>query len=273
VARIPRLIPGSFFGRDDIEDRTLLLREAGGTMQSEEAVQNGLVWLSKHQSATGSWATDAFHKVGKCNCAEPGQKFDVAGTAFGLLPFLGAGETHRRGRYRRTVSRGLAYLLSQQKPEGKFSDNAYENALATIAVCEAYGQTKETFLRTPAQAAVNFLVSAQHPEGSWGYSPRTKGDTSISGWQFSALKAGHYAGLSVPTATFARMPGFLDQVEDPNGLGYGYNPRGAGRATSAAGLLCREFLGWIPRHPTLAKGIAQLLLPQNFVTKEKPSIY
>src|SRR5262249_41735711 len=58
VARIPRLIPGSFFGRDDIEDRTLLLREAGGTMQSEEAVQNGLVWLSKHQSATGSWATD-----------------------------------------------------------------------------------------------------------------------------------------------------------------------------------------------------------------------
>src|SRR5262249_15023231 len=90
---------------------------------------------------------------------------------------------------------------------------------------------------------------------------------------FSALKAGYYAGLSVPTATFARMPGFLDQVEDPNGLGYGYNTRGAGRATSAAGLLCREFLGWSPRHPTLAKGSAQLLLPQNFVTKEKPSIY
>jgi hypothetical protein len=274
IARIPRLVPGSFLGRDDIEDRTLLLREGGGTMQSEAAVERGLEWLARHQyRKQGMWTTDTFHKAGKCTCSEPGQKFNVAGTAFGVLPFLGAGETQMRGRYRQIVWRGLLYLMSQQKQEGKFSDNAYENALATIALCEAYGQTRDKRLLVSAQAGVNFIAGAQHASGSWGYSPGTKGDTSVSGWQFSALKAGHYAGLRVPPSPFLRMGPFLDEVADANRLGYGYNTRGAGRATSATGLLCQEYLGLSPRHPFVAKGLEQLLQPGNFVTKEKPSIY
>ncbi len=270
--RNKRLIPGSFYGRD-VEDRILLLREGGGTRRSEEAVERGLEWLSRHQANNGRWATDAFHLVNKCSCTERGEKHDIAGAAFGLLPFLGAGETHKRGRHAQTVQRGLAYLLSQQKPDGKFHDNAYENALATLAVCEAYGMTQDGLLKAPAQAAVNFIVKAQDAGGSWGYSAGTKGDTSVSGWQFSALKAGHYAGLSVPAEAFSRFSGFLDQVADPGGLGYGYNVPGAGRATSATGLMCREYLGWGPRHPLMTKGIKQLLLPQNFVAKDKPSFY
>jgi hypothetical protein len=66
---------------------------------------------------------------------------------------------------------------------------------------------------------------------------------------------------------------FLDQVADPSGMGYGYNTPGAGRATSATGLLCREYLGVSPNNPGVAKGITNLLQPHNFVTKEKPSIY
>ena len=271
--RNKRLIPGSFYGRD-AEDRILLLREGGGTRRSEEAVERGLEWLAKHQAANGRWATDAFHLVSKCACTERGEKHDIAGTAFGLLPFLGAGETHKRGRYAQAVQRGLAYLLSQQKPDGKFHDNAYENALATLAVCEAYGMTADGSLKAQAQAAATFIVKAQDPEsGSWGYSAGTKGDTSVSGWQFSALKAGHYAGLSIPAEAFSKFSGFLDTVADPGGLGYGYNTPGAGRATSATGLLCREYLGWGPRQPTMNKGIKQLLLPQNFVAKDKPSFY
>jgi hypothetical protein len=279
AARIPRLKPGSFYGRNDIEDRTILLREGGGNMHSEEAIEKGLDWLSKHQVPAGrknmgAWTTHAFHKLSKkCNCTEPGEQHDVAGTAFGLLPFLGAGQTHKRGRYRQNVQRGLAFLLSQQKPEGKFSDNAYENALATIALCEAVGQEKDKVYAGRAQLACNFIAGAQHSEGSWGYSPGTKGDTSVTGWQFSALKAGYFAGLTVPPSAFVRVGAFLDSVADPNKLGYGYNTRGAGRATSATGLMCREFMGLSPRHPVCAKGIEQLLLPQNFVTKEKPSIY
>jgi outer membrane biosynthesis protein TonB len=268
-----RLIPGSFFGRN-VEDRILLLREGGGNMRSEEAVERGLEWLSLHQGPNGSWTTHAFHLAAKCSCTEQGEEHTIAGTALGLLPFLGVGETHRRGRYSRTVLRGLAYLLSQQKPEGKFSDNAYENAMATIAVCEALGLSKDKqLLFVPAQAAVNYIITAQHGGGSWAYSPGPKGDTSVSGWQFTALKAGLYAGLTVPASTFSRFGGFLDQVADPAGLGYGYNTPGAARATSATGLLCREYLGLGPRYPLTAKGIGQLLLPQNFVTKENPGLY
>lgn len=270
--RPTRLLPGSFYGRGT-EDRILLLREGGGTMQSEEALARGLQWLALHQTPSGMWSNHDFHKIKKCNCSEPGQQFDVAGTAFGLLPFLGAGETPSRGRYAPIVRKGLGYLLLQQKPEGKFSDNMYENALATIAMCEAYGITKDKRYLLAAQAAVQFITQAQHAEGSWGYSPGAKGDTSITGWQFSALKAGHYAGLIVPSTTFSRVGGFLDGVADPAGLGYGYNTPGAGRSTTAAGLLCREYLGWRPSHPALVKAMTPLLQPQNFVTKEKPSIY
>jgi hypothetical protein len=269
-----RLIPGSYFGRN-VEDRILLLRESGGTMRSEEAVQRGLEWLARHQAANGSWSTNAFHLVSNCTCTEPGEEHTIAGTAFGLLPFLGVGETHKRGRYAKNVLAGLGYLLSQQKPEGKgkFSDNAYENAMATIAVCESYGLSKDIGLLEPAQAAVNFIIGAQHNGGSWGYSAGSKGDTSVSGWQISALKAGYYAGLNVPASAAARFGVYLDQVADPSGLGYGYNSPGATRITSATGLLCREYFGWSPRLPVMAKGIGQLQLPQNFVTKDNPGYY
>src|SRR5260370_10737175 len=98
AARIPRLQPGSYYGRDT-EDRVLLLREGGGNMEAEEAVERGLEWLAAHQAANGSWATDAFHVHGKCECGDPGEKHDIAATAFGLLPFLGTGDIHQGSRF------------------------------------------------------------------------------------------------------------------------------------------------------------------------------
>jgi hypothetical protein len=276
AARIPRLLPGSFLGRNDIEDRTLLLREGGGNMRSEEAIEKGLAWLAAHQHPSGKWSADLFHKVKKeCNCTEQGKPHDIAATAFGLLPFLGAGHTHQHGHYASVVRRGLTYLQSEQKKkaDGNFHDNAYENGLATIAVCEAYGQSKDKKLRPYAQAAVNYIVKAQYSDGSWGYSSGSKGDTSVSGWQFSALKAAHFAGLGVPADTFIRTSAFLDSVADASELGYGYNSKAVGRATSATGLLCRAFLGWGPTHPIQAKGIKHMIRPDNFVTKDRPSIY
>jgi hypothetical protein len=275
AGRIPnkRLAPGSYAGRG-AEDRILLLREAGGTKQSEEAVERGLEWLARHQFENGRWNTNAFQVTKKCNCADRGEAHDIAGTALGLLPFLGAGETHKRGRYYQTVQRGLSYLLSRQKPDGRFHDNAYENGLAALAVCEAYGLSGDRqFLGAPAQAACNFIVSAQDKSGSWGYAAGSAGDTSISGWQFAALKAGHFAGLRVPTESFTTFGSFLETVADSDGLGFGYNKPGAGRATTANGLLAREYLGWSPRHPQMAKIIKQLTPPTNFVNKESPGFY
>jgi hypothetical protein len=272
----PRLLTGSFYGRANAEDRVLLLREGGGTMRSEEAVDRGLDWLAKHQSPSGMWSTNAFQAAGKCECGDEAEEaHDVGGTAFGLLPFLARGETPKQGRYAKTVQKGLAYLLAQQqqKKEGNYSDNMYENALATLAVAEAYGLTRDRRYGDSAAAATVFIVKAQHPEGSWGYSPGAKGDTSVTGWQFSALKTALYAGIPVPPATFARVGNFLKTVADPNHLGYGYNNNQMKPSTSAVGLLCEVFLGTGPHDPSLAKGIDYLLQPSNFMTRENPNIY
>src|SRR5262249_9714786 len=61
-ARFLKLTPGTFYGRDP-ENRVLLLREGGGNMKSEEAVEAGLDWLAKHQAGDGHWSMDAFQKT------------------------------------------------------------------------------------------------------------------------------------------------------------------------------------------------------------------
>jgi hypothetical protein len=271
--RFHRLLPGSFFGRDP-EDRVLLMREGGGNVKSEEAIELGLQWLANHQAPNGSWSLDGFHRTAKCSCTEPGGKHDVAATAFGLLPFLGHGETHRRGKYAPVVQKAMSWLLQKQKfPDGNFSDNAYENALATTAIIELYGMTKDRNLRNPAQAAVYFIAAAQFTDGSWGYSKGTKGDLSVSGWQFTALKAAAYAGLQVPKETFEKLSQFLDYVASPDGLGYGYNAPGNGASTSAVGILCRQFLDWGPGHPGMTKALNHLLRSENYLSKERNNMY
>jgi len=95
----------------------------------------------------------------------------------------------------------------------------------------------------------------------------------VSGWQFTALKAAAYAKLAVPAETFNYLSTFLDSVADTGGLGYGYNARNAAPATSAVGILCREFLSWGPGHPGLKKEIDHLLQPGNYPKKENLNTY
>jgi hypothetical protein len=267
-----RLVPGSFYGRDTA-DRILLLREGGGNAQSEDAVERGLHWLAQHQTRSGMWSLDKFRDVAKCLCKDPGQTYNVAGTAFGLLPMLGAGNTHLRGPYAKVVNKGIRWLIARQKRQGNFSDSAYENALATIAVCEDFGLTREPKFHAPAQAAIDYIVRAQHETGSWGYSAGQKGDLSISGFQFTALKTGVYAGLFVPPSVLTKFETFLGDVADPNGQGYGYNTPEMRPSTSAVGLMCREYLGWGPTHPALRKGVAQIFRQRHFTSSNKPGMY
>src|SRR5439155_7713304 len=121
-------------------------------------VPAGLKWLSLHQGTDGRWSLEGFPKHGKCNCTNSSPTAnDAAGTAFGLLPFLGAGETHKgtgknRG-YAKNVERGLRFLITQQNREGAFSTDMYAQGIATITICEAYGLTADPQLKVPAQRA------------------------------------------------------------------------------------------------------------------------
>src|SRR5205085_6104995 len=96
-------IGGSFAGRSGATKATLL-KKGGGNDDSERAVALGLFWLSQHQARDGHWAMDNFQdhididkdgkeSPGKCNCEGSALHDNIAGTAFALLPFLGAGLT------------------------------------------------------------------------------------------------------------------------------------------------------------------------------------
>jgi hypothetical protein len=224
-----------------------LLRSGGGNDDTEAAVGRALAWLAKQQNTTtGFWEFDGSHKSDR-----------VAATGMCLLPFLAAGETHKTGKkYKEVVSRGLNYLKAQIKPSGQFGNaGMYSQAIATISLCEAAGMTRDESVKKVARMAVDYIVAAQAGDGSWGYTPNTNGDTSIVGWQIQALKSARLADIAVPQKAFDQAVIFLDGVSNDSGATYGYRTKGSSRTLTPVGLLCRQYTGWTPRNPSLARGI------------------
>ncbi len=265
-------LAGSFYGRSGATKKDAL-KDGGGTTESEAAVARGLEWIVRHQLPDGRWTLNNF----RCNCGGRGtHQNDIAATAFGLLPLLGAGHTHKpkdakeanSQKYSRSVLAGLTYLIRKQdKRTGNFGGGTmYAHGLATIAMCEAYGLTQDKLLKRSAQAAINYIVAAQHTEGGWRYGPREAGDTSVVGWQVMALKSAQMANLNVPPAIMKRAEHYLDSVMDDASYGYGYTGKGAGITTTAVGLLCREYLqGWGPATPKMRKGV------ENHIMRNQPT--
>lgn len=259
------LMPGGFGGRSG-STREKLLEEGGGNFASEAAVAAGQKWLAMHQAADGHWSLHAFHQQHPgtpCNCDGFGSRRDIAGTAFGLLPLLGAGETHRNPRslYRNNVEKALSFLIRKQAKDGYFGDGAYAHALATIAICEAYGLTRDASLRGPCQRAIHYIRDAQSDNGGWRYEPKVGGDTSVTGWMVMALKSAQMAGLDVDDAknpTFNRASTFLGSVMTGDGSGYGYTGPESTPTMTAVGLLCRLYMGLGPRNPGLLAGVNRL---------------
>jgi hypothetical protein len=270
--------------RLDGANRAAMLRSGGGTPQSEKAVLMALAWLAEHQNYDGSWSFD--HRGSpKCHgkCANEGNNASkVAATSLALLPFLGTGQTHREGQYKKNIEHGIRYLVRamQSKREGSLWDphgTMYGHGLASIVLCEAYGMTHDPALQTPAQSAVNFIVYAQDPVGGgWRYQPQTPGDTSVVGWQLMALKSAQMAYLRVPPATMRKAGYFLDYVQSDRGAVYGYQrPDNRRAATTAIGLLCRMYLGWDHEHDALKRGVQILgqLGPSIDTTAVKNNMY
>jgi hypothetical protein len=270
-----RLPPGSFKGRS-AATKEQMLKEGGGTGASEAAVGAGLKWLALHQGDDGRWSLDAFHtnaraKAGlggsrfTCNCGGQGMRNDTAGTAFGVLPFLAAGVTHRTANkmkedYTKNVEAALHYLMvHQDQRTGDFGGGMYAHGLASIAICEAYGLSADQGLKASAQKAIDFIVAAQDPSsGGWRYSPRSGGDTSVVGWQLMAIKSAQMAGLKVPNPTLVGAEKWLNSCQTSDGGGYGYTGPGETPTMTSVGLLCRQYLGWSPRNPGLLNGVARL---------------
>ncbi len=254
---------GGWEGRDN---RAELAGMRGGSKQSEEAVERGLNWLAAHQREDGSFSFDL--KKPPCNgkCRNPGTEASAtAATGLALLPFLGAGYTHEKGEHQRTVKRGLYSLGARAvvTPRGidlRGGGTMYAQGLAAIALCEAYGMTRDEALKDIARGALRFIVHAQNLDGGgWRYTPGEPGDVTVTGWQLMALRSGQLAKLEVPSPTVGMVEQFLDSVQTDGGARYRYQiQRKPEPTTTAVGLLCRMYLGWGRDRPALYQGVAFL---------------
>jgi hypothetical protein len=253
-----------------------MVKQEGGTTLTEAAVARGLRWLALNQLPDGRWSLS---RLPHANGGQGHVQSDTAATSLALLPYLGAGQTHLVGMYKDNVSRGLRWLINEQKADGDLRGNSqgntgmYAHGQSAIVLCEAYGMTRDEALRVPAQKALDFIVAAQHPGGGWRYRPGEAGDTSVAGWQLMALQSGRAVGLVVPDATFENASHFLDTVANSDQSRYAYLPHnGPTHVMTAEALLCRIYLGWKKDEPGLGAGI-RWLLGEHLPTKNDPDIY
>jgi RNA polymerase sigma factor (sigma-70 family) len=132
-------------------------------------VGSSIKWFVGTQNRDGSWGQGA--------ATISGHPIDKVGlTGLSLLAFLGAGySTQSADRFAGAklgdvVKSGVRFLTQDQAEDGSFksSKDVIEQALASLALCEAYGMTGSKLLLEPARNSLRALEAAQLKDGSWG---------------------------------------------------------------------------------------------------------
>ena len=245
----------------------------GGSVESEQAVEDALDYLARHQRNDGSW-TMFFGEgpcQGECTHSATGKDpHEIAATGLALLCFLGAGHTMTEGEYSEQVNRGVYYLIQRLKIDYAIGSwlstiaaaEMYEHGIATLALCEALQMKGDASITESCQAAVNFIVAAQHNDGGWDYHPRSPGDLSIVGWQVMALKSAVGAKLIVPADTIRGVDLFLSHHAS-GAFMYRYRNRGKPTASmTAIGNLIRVLRGVSKTDPAIRASVDYLLREQ-----------
>ena len=245
-----------------------VIKQLGGSDATEKAIIAAIEWLSKVQEKDGRWDTRKYQ-------AET--DYDVGGTALALLCYYGWGARHDQpGKYQENVKAALQWLMSQQREDGSLARRGmmYSHAIGAIALCEAYGITKDEKIKTAALAAIKYTINAQHQQrGGWRYSPGQDSDTSVTGWQVMALHSARMAGIELPEKPFDLARKWLDFAGggEHGGL-YGYqSPNDISRAMVATGMFCRQLDLVPPSNPKMIESAE--LMKRYPIRDNNPDLY
>ncbi|MEN6448865.1 MAG: hypothetical protein ABFC96_00100 [Thermoguttaceae bacterium] len=244
-------------------DRAGVAESHGGSAETEAAVKAALKWLADNQAADGRWDPRT-HDAGKEGNVlgrtrqGAGSRADSAITGLAILAFLASGHTHLDGPYHEDIRRGIEYLMRVQAADGNLAGDAaafefmYSHAIASCAMSEAYGMTRDPRLQDPVRRAIGYSVAAQdRVGGGWRYRPGDPGDTSQLGWQLMSLKSAELAGIPIPDATRQGIVRYLRSVSSGRYGGLAsYRPgEEATHSMAAEALVCWQFLGLPREHP------------------------
>jgi len=187
-------LPMTMKSRCSSAERTSLLRKHGGDSKVAKAVKKSLEYLKATQNEDGSW----------------GDHHKGAMTGVALLAYLGHCETPDSPQYGDTVMQGIMYLVElSNKNNGLLAAVAdkhypYEHGIATYALGETYalakfGKRQLPGVRDAFETGVRIIIDGQVDNGGWtyGYDPGGRMDTSVSGWQYQALKAAKHTNLKI----------------------------------------------------------------------------
>ena len=210
-----------------------------GDQMTEAAVLKALRWLKKTQQPNGSWKPQP-----------------ISNTGLAILAYLAHGETPASEEFGPTVQKALQFLIDSitknkaGEPTFRGTDgNEYATLIATYALCEAYGMTRNPNTKIVAMQTLQRIVDNQSPTGGWDYymnKKSTRDDMSYAGWALQALKAGKMAGMH-PNGIDECIKKAVKCLKTRNFKNGGFNYTAGGSPTglTATGCLAMQLLGYM----------------------------
>lgn len=205
---------------------------------ARKATAKALAWLAKCQNADGSWSDSRY-------------PHNPAITSFALLAFLSQGHVPDQGLYGKQVGKGMRFLLSCARDDGyligtRGGGNMYAHGMATLALAELWGVSRDKKIKPALKKAVDLIVNAQDKrEGGWRYSPVPSGsDISLTIMQVMAVRAAKNAGIHVKDKVLKDAIGYVKRCYDARSGGFCYQPhQRPGFARTAAGVCVLHLTG------------------------------
>ncbi len=252
------------------ENRDRILKRLGGSDETEQAIGRALDWFTAHQEDDGRWS-----------CRNHGGQdgHDNAITGFAMLCYFGWGAKHTEsGPYQEPMVRAVNWLAGRVGKDGDLTgghgQGMYDQGIATMALAEAYGLTKDPALFEPLRRAVTFIAKAQSKShGGWRYKANSKdGDTSVVGWQVMALTSARMAGVRVSEESFDLARKWFDTVAAGRHRGlYGYANAKPTHTMTAEGMFCQQLMGLRSSNPRMIE--AAEYIKTALPDARRPSFY
>jgi len=257
------------------------------TPEAQAAIDRGLAFLAAQQLDDGAFTSDR---------AGGGSAVGIA--ALAGLALMAGGHQPGRGRYARTVSHAVDYVLAcgagatpgfLASPDaqrgfrgGQNQQAMYSHGFACLFLSEVSGMlpdpARQRQLKAVLEQAVAFTVRAQNKEGGWRYEPQPpQADVSVTVVQMMALRAARNAGLFVRKSVVDSGVEFLKGCQQPDGgFGYTRGQRPYSMFARSAACLVGLFSAGQYSGPAVDRGlryVMQFLPVRQFSQNEIPAHY